>query len=410
MMFKKTRKRIVIAIMSILTVLWIGTLTIIYISSYFDIRSKNFEMLKDHSEQYVLNNNLDSSNFIIPLPKNSDQIEANRFKVSTFYSVAFSHEGEVIKIENKDAHIYTNSDLEHLARKVLKDKKNSGSIDNLTFYVANKGNYLLISFIDNTVLSGNMHTLFRYTLFFGGIALILLFFLARYIANRIVLPLEQSYTKQRQFISDAGHELKTPISIVGANAELLFRELGDNQWLQNIQYENERMDKLVKQLLELARTEKMQPQMEKIDFSHLVNGEALLFESIAFEQGLCLHEDITQDLQINGNRTQLNQLVCILLDNAISHGRCGKDIWLSLTKKRNEALLSVINMGKEIPLEQQKKIFERFYRLDDVRNGEEGHYGLGLSIAKSIVESHKGKIDVQCFNGLVEFRILIPLV
>lgn len=146
--------------------------------------------------------------------------------------------------------------------------------------------------MDNTIMEESVSTLFRYTLIFGGIAMVLFLFLSIFLAKKIVTPLEESYKKQKQFISDAGHELKTPVSVVSVNAELLSREIGDNQWLSNIQYENQRMGLLVSQLLQLARTENVLPQMERIDFSHLVIGESLPFESVAFEQGLVLKCEI----------------------------------------------------------------------------------------------------------------------
>ena len=118
----------------------------------------------------------------------------------------------------------------------------------------------------------------------GAAALVVLFFLARYLAGKIVSPLEESYLSQRQFISDAGHELKTPVAVINANLELLSREIGGNQWLSNIQYENERMSALVIQLLELARAENVTPQMESLDLSRLVYGETLPFESVAYEK------------------------------------------------------------------------------------------------------------------------------
>ena len=170
------------------------------------------------------------------------------------------------------------------------------------------------------------------------------------------------------------------------------------------------MGKLVGQLLNLARTENVKSQMERIDLSRLVDGEALPFDGVAFEQGLKLNENITPGLVVDGNSTQLKQLVSILLDNAIRHGKDGKEVWLSLTKERGHAKLSVINSGKEIPQEHRKNLFERFYRIDEARNGDGKHYGLGLAIAKSITEVHKGRIDVHCYNGLVEFRVLLPLV
>ena len=263
--------------------------------------------------------------------------------------------------------------------------------------------------MDNTIMQESMTTLFRYTLVFGSIAIIALFFVAVYLARRIVKPLEESYQKQTQFISDAGHELKTPVSVVNANAELLAKKIGNNQWLANIQYENERMGKLVGQLLELARTENVTVKTEHLDFSHLVGGEALPFESLVFEKGLLLNCDIENSLIVNGNSIQLKQLVSILLDNAIHHGSGGKEVTLQLKKEHSSAKLSVINDGNPIPAEQQKLLFDRFYRVDSVRNSEDKHYGLGLAIAKAIVSAHKGKISVACYDGKVEFSVLLPL-
>ena len=409
MMFKKSRRKIVAAIMSILSVLWVGSLCVIYVSSYFEITSSNLDLLEEHSMQYRLSTNFEGIDPGRPFPEKGPHGDTDRFKLATFYSVAFTYDGAFVEVDNNDAEVYSDDELVKLARNVLNEKDYAGVMDNLAYYKADKGGYILVSFMDNSTLSGSMHTLFRYTLIFGAVTLVALFFLARYLANRIVKPLEESYQKQRQFISDAGHELKTPISVVNANSELLTREIGENQWLQNIQYENERMGKLVGQLLELARTEKVTAKMERIDLSRLVDGEALPFDGVAFEQGLKLNENIMPGLMVNGNGTQLKQVVSILLDNAICHGKNGKEIWLTLVKEHGHARLSVINVGKEISAEHRKNLFERFYRADTARNGEDKHYGLGLAIAKTIAENHKGKIDVQCYDGFVEFRVLLPL-
>ena len=144
------------------------------------------------------------------------------------------------------------------------------------------------------------------------------------------------------------------------------------------------------------------------DFSRLVAGELLPFESVAFEKGLVLNSIIADGIYMEGNSTQLKQLVSILLDNAIRHSKEPGDVNLTLTKEHGFAKLSVINKGEEIPAEERQQIFERFYRMDTVRNGEDKHYGLGLAIAKAITTSHKGHIEVQCFNGLIEFRVRIP--
>lgn len=203
--------------------------------------------------------------------------------------------------------------------------------------------------------------------------------------------------------------MKTPVSVVNANAEILRREIGENQWLLNIQYENERMGKLIGQLLELARTENVTPQMQSIDFSRLVGGEVLPFESVAYEHGILLNTHVDEHIFIEGDSTQLKQLVAILVDNAIKHGVGGKEIQIVLQEEHGQAKLSVINEGEEIPLEQREKLFKRFYRVDDVRNSKENHYGLGLAIAKAIVAIHKGSIQVQCYRGMVEFTTCIPM-
>ena len=416
-MFKKSRRKIVAAIMSILVLLWVGTLGVIYASSYFEMKKQNEQMLQAHAEMYSLPNSFGEM-----MPPNRPRPDGNHgfnpgfdpqspmFQLSTFYTVAVSYDGDILEIKNEPPTVHTNDDLLNLAKNIIKDNKSIGTEHNLAFYKADKGGYTLVAFMDNTVVNESAMTLFRYTLIFGGVALVLFFFLSVFLARKIVNPLEENYQKQKQFISDAGHELKTPVSVVSANAELLSREIGDNQWLQNIQYENERMGMLVGQLLDLARTENVTPQMEHIDFSRLVAGESLPFESVAFEKGLVLNSNIIDGIAVKGNGTQLKQIVSILLDNAIRHSKEQGEVWLTLTKEQGFAKLSVINKGDEIPAEHREHIFERFYRVDTARNGEDKHYGLGLAIAKAITISHNGHIETRCFDGFVEFRVQIPTI
>ncbi len=413
-MFKKSRRKIVAAIMSILVLLWVGTLGVIYTFSYAEMRSQTEQMLKAHAEMYDISQLADGMK--PPLkPFHSgdhrfdrDFEDSPRFQLTTFYTVAVSYDGETLEIKNEQQGVHSDDELKELTLEIINSGKESGTKDNLAFYKMEKYGYILVAFADNTVINESAMTLFRYTLVFGGVAIILFFFLSVFLARKIVNPLEESYQRQKQFISDAGHELKTPVSVVSANAELLAREIGDNTWLQNIQYENERMGILVSQLLELARTENITPQMERIDFSRLAAGEALPFESVAFEKGLVLNTDIQGDVIIDGNTDQMKQLVSILLDNAIRHSKSQGEVYLSLTREHGFAKLSVINRGDEIEPKQRQRIFERFYRTDTARNSEDKHYGLGLAIAKAIASSHKGHIDVLCYDGLVEFRVKIP--
>lgn len=411
-MFRKSRRKIVAAIMSILALLWVGTLGIIYASSYFEMARQNTQMLKAHAELYTLSQSADGTLSGKPIPGGNRGFspgftDSPAFRLSTFYTVALTYGGEVLEIKNEPPTVHTDDDLKELAQQILQGSKAVGTRKNLAFYKADKGGYMLVTFMDNTLVNKSALTLFRYTLIFGGAALILFYFLSVFLAKKIVQPLEESYQKQKQFISDAGHELKTPVSVVSANAELLSREIGDNQWLANIQYENQRMGVLVGQLLDLARTEAITPQMERVDFSRLVMGEALPFESVAFEKGLTLRCDVTDNIAVQGNSTQLKQIVSILLDNAIRHSTGGSEVCLQLSKEHGLAKLSVINKADPIPEAQRKQIFDRFYRTDPARSGEDQHYGLGLAIAKAIALSHKGHLEVFCYNGLVEFRLTL---
>ena len=415
-MFKRSRRKIVASIMSILVLLWVGTLGVIYAFSYLEMSNDNEQMLKTHAQMYALSQ---PSEMISPSVRpDSDDNHGGKsgfrdspaFQLSRFFTVALSYDGKVLEVKSDIPSIHSNEKLIKLAYHVSERQSDYGVEGHFSFYRMDKGGYTLITFMDNTVVYESAMTLFRYTLIFGGVALVMFFFLSRFLAKKIVAPLEESYQKQRQFISDAGHELKTPVSIVSANAELLSRELGDNQWLQNIQYENERMGMLIGQLLDLARTENATPQMEHINLSRLVAGEALPFESIAFENGLVLNSNIAGGIAVEGNSTQLKQLASILLDNAIRHSKVDGEVRLTLSNDNGIAQLSVINPGDEIPIEHRERIFERFYRVDSARNGEDKHYGLGLAIAKAIIDAHRGHIEVLCYNGLVEFRVQLPAI
>lgn len=404
--------------MSILACLFLGTLAVIYTSSYFEVANANFDMLEWHAQMYHGRDHVKSEppdappqDRMEPLPEKDHggkPFNTSAFRLSTFYTVEVADNGQILAADIGDREVYDEATLEKYAAAILKTGKTKGTKGSLVYLVVPKNGYTLVAFMDNTVIHKSMTTLFRYTLVFGSVALIVMFFLSRYLAKRIIEPLEKGYLKQKQFISDAGHELKTPVSVVNTNAEILRREIGENRWLANISYENERMGKLVGQLLALARTEDVTPKREHLDFSRLVGGGVLPFESVAFENGLMLNTQITDGITVMGCSTQLSQLVSILVDNAICHAQGGKEVLVCLTSVRNSAVLSVTNVGEPIPLEKKEQLFERFYRADEARTDEDNHYGLGLAIAKNIIEAHKGKIEVLCHDGLVEFRAAIP--
>lgn len=409
-MFRKSRRKIVVVIMAVLIVLLLGTLCVIYSSSYIEVYQRNQDMLEHHIELYESRN---ASGGVNP-PANTSKPDSpldfddTTFQLSTFYTVLISAEGTVLDVDNVSSG-YSDDELAKIALKIV-NQKSRGEIGNLLYRYETYDDGILVAFMDNAIIRENITTLFRYTIIFGSIVVILMFFLARFAAKKIVMPLEESYQRQKQFISDAGHELKTPVSVVNANVEMLEREIGCNQWLANIQYENARMGALVTQLLELARTEQIIPEMTEVDLSRLVMGETLPFESVAYEHAIQLESSIADNIRVLGNAHQLSQLVSILIDNGIRHSKSDRSVVISLFPEKKNAILSVVNEGVPIPEEQRELLFERFYRADEARNGDDGHYGLGLAIAKSIVLAHSGTIKVCCKDGFVEFRVQLSLL
>ena len=230
-------------------------------------------------------------------------------------------------------------------------------------------------------------------------ALLLLLGISIVLARLVTKPVEQAWKKQRQFLSDASHELKTPLTVILSNAELLERaELTERpaRWADNIHSEAARMRTLVEEMLTLARADNAPPtvHLTEVNFSELAMDAALAFEPVAFEGGKGLEFHVCQDLTVLGDADKLRRLVSILLDNAIKYGADGGTVTLALEKTERQARLTVSNPGQPIPPQELERLFERFYRMDASR-GEKSGFGLGLSIAAAIAGEHKGTLRAE---------------
>ena len=414
-MFNRSREKIILSIMVSLILLFAITLSVIMFASYQEIRKQNAEMLERYVELYFLeqmpdsHNGPDTDSEPGPGPKPADPPIDQRpgYQLSTFYSVALAGDHTILAVDNGERTVYGDDELVRIAEELLSEGKTSGRKGTLFYMISTRPDYTLVAFLDNTVTESSIRTLLHNVLIVGGIAIVFLFFISLHLSRQIIRPLEENDRQQKQFISDASHELKTPVAVISTNAEMLTREIGENEWLANIQYENERMGNLVKQLLELSRAENMETPMEPVDFSRIVTGEVLAFESFAFDQGKTIQSDIDDGIHITGDQTRLTQLTTILLDNAVRHGT-GNEIGLSLKHQGHSAVLSVINDGEEIPPEKLEHLFDRFYRVNEARNSDGHHYGLGLSIAKAVAEKHGGSITVSCKDGKVKSTVSIP--
>ena len=417
-LFRASQNKITATIMVLLTLILLGTLLTISLTTYRGVYRNNQRILEVFLEDYIKGNGPKEAPK--DAPKDAAGIPEDRIasESAVMYLVEFSSDGSVIGIMNDVKPVLSDEALKDLAAQLMAAGKTSGISGRMIYRIASDGSSgrTYVGMMDNTLIGSSMKTLILNTVVFGAVALIILFFVSVKASGEIMTPIEEIYRKQKQFISDAGHELKTPISTVNANAEILQREIGNNRWLENILYENRRMKELVTGLLDLSRTENTEAVHTDVDFSRIVTGGILPFDSIAFEKGLLLESDIRSGIHLEGDPNQLGQLIATLLDNAVSHaetdpdaGDGGNRILITLHEENKRAVLKVSNPGKAIPEEERDKIFERFYRTDSSRELN-GHYGLGLAIAKAVATAHEGEIKVECQKGITTFTVRIPML
>ena len=268
-----------------------------------------------------------------------------------------------------------------------------------------------IAFMDSTFEQATLRSLVRVCLLIGAAALLVLFGLSWLLSGFVTRPVARTWQNQQQFLSDASHELKTPLTVILSSADLLktSAQPGQRQYVDNISVESRRMKALVEDMLTLSRTESGRAApFEPLDLSDLVTDAALRFEPVAFEAGHPLQYDIQNGASLSGDRQQLDQLLDILLDNAVKYAAKDAPIRLTLDISGRNAVLAVENPGEPIPPDKLPHLFDRFYRVDDARTGA-GGFGLGLAIARQIVRRHKGTITAASDAHATRFTVTLPL-
>lgn len=269
-----------------------------------------------------------------------------------------------------------------------------------------------IAFTDCTMEQATMRSLLLRSGLVALAALAVLAGLSYCLAGLVVGPVKRAWQEQKQFVSDASHELKTPLTVILSSSELAAEEQDvqrTKQYVEGIHAESLRMKALVEDMLTLARTESgTRPETEAVDLSDTVLESVLAFEPVAFESGRELVYDIQPELTVMGSGVQLRRLTDILLDNAVKYAAEGTPIRLLLRQEGRCAALRVENRGETIPAEKLRHIFDRFYRADESRSGGEG-FGLGLAIAQSIAQSHGGSIGCASEEGVTRFIVTLSL-
>ena len=284
---------------------------------------------------------------------------------------------------------------------------------NIGFYVS--GAYNEIRFLDVT---DSRQMLWSLGLTLAGLTVVILavfFFISRFFANRAVKPMEEAFEKQSRFVADASHELKTPLSIINANCGVLYANKEEPvetqiKWVDSITRAADRVAGLVGDLLSLARMEEKEPDIDfsEFDLGTAVAGAVSEMEQTAFDKGLSIDMRIEQDIKVNSDREQVHRILAVLLDNAIKYTESGGEVSVSLLQEKRQAVCCVRNSGEGVPPEELPRLFDRFYRGDPSRASENGGFGLGLAIAKSAAELIGAKLTVSSEPGqFTEFRLAL---
>ncbi len=316
--------------------------------------------------------------------------------------VTVSADGQITVVNSRLGTI-SSENLEAVVKTALASSESEGLIRDyaLRFLKQTEADGTVrIAFADRSHETDQLQSLLLTSLAIGLPALALLFGISLFLSGLAVKPVKTSLDQQKQFIADASHELKTPLTVILTNNEIMARHPDDTvasqqEWLESTREEGGRMKKLIDDLLFLAKSDadRMPITLTDINFSDLVFGCALTYEPVAFEKGILVDSQIEPDLMAHADEGQMKQLVMILLDNACKYCSEKGTITVTLKKQQSDLVLSVNNPGEPIPAENLPHLFERFYRLDESRTSQKaGGHGLGLSIAKTIAELHKGSI------------------
>lgn len=404
MIKKLQRKFVAVAMLSLFIVLLIiiGTVNILNYTRMADDAQRTINILKENDGSF-------------PKPDMKPGHGKEMFKgmspeapyESRYFSVLMDGSGNVSTIDTgKIAGTDTDEAAEYAA-KVLECGRTSGFMGQYRFGIKDKDNGKLIIFLYCGRELSNFRAVLLISVGISFVGMLAVFLLLIFFSGRIVKPVSESYEKQKRFITDAGHEIKTPLTIIDADAELVGLDCGENEWLEDIKKQTKRLTALTNDLIYLAKMEEGQKNSTKIEFplSDVVEETAESFRARAVNENKKLDIDIQPEITYCGDEKAIRQLVSILVDNAVKYSDGIKIISVKLegqggTSKLSKGFrLQVFNSCEHIEPESVKHLFDRFYRAEQSRNSQTGGYGIGLSVAKAVVDAHKGKITADTADG-----------
>jgi len=378
---------------TVMLIILLGTLNLINIHSMYDDIDEDLSMLAESVDITLLGNTMEPDEFSTEILFEDPKSAQDTMLSSNFFIVRFDREGVPNYVNTNQITSLSEKQAVKLASKVRSHRKETGSYGKYQYHIATENDVQTIVFLD---ISNEIIFCLRVLLLSCVIGLVcwgLMLMLVISVSNWAIAPVEESIKKQKQFITDAGHELKTPIAVILSNIEALELYTGQTKWSGNIKKQSQHLTELVYNLLSLSRMdENAIINLEEFSVSEMMKALLETFQSAVQEKGLSLHYEIEGNVRIRADRSQMKNLISILLDNAVSYSNEGGDIWVRLSGKKQHAILQIENTCQELPDVPPEKLFERFYRADRSHKQSDGKCGIGLSIAEAIVNAHKGTI------------------
>lgn len=322
-----------------------------------------------------------------------------------FFSVTATADNQIIRIDTGHIAAVSSEEAQDIALNVLNGESISGKYGSYKYRVTEHQNERLVVFIDVSKQQQTMLTYLIWSCSIGAASLLIVFILVSVFSRRAIKPVIETMEKQKQFITDAGHEIKTPLAIISANADVLELDTGKSEWIDSIRNQISRLNTLVKSLLELSKLDEGKAPLNMCMFSisETISQAVDDFQPISKKLGKNLESEISPNLSIKGNRDSISRLAGILIDNALKYSDENGTITVSLSQSSKGTRLTVANTGCTLKQSELSRLFDRFYRADSSRSRETGGYGIGLSLAKAIVEAHNGKISAKVNNEIITF-------
>ena len=398
-MIKQLKRKFIFTAMigiSIILVTLLGTINVINIHTIYNGIDEVLLLLSENVDKKLCVFDDEDDDFTIGSFLEDPKSDLDTILSSNFFVVQFDGNGSPIYVNTNQITSLTDKDAISLASRVRTHKKDIGEYGKYQFHISTIGTIQTIVFLD---ISEEIVSYLRILLLSCSIGLIcwgLMLAMVIALSNWAIAPVAESFEKQKQFITNAGHELKTPIAAIQTNVEALELFTGQTKWSSNIKNQSLHLTELVQSLLTLARMdENTFLVIAEIPVSEILQDQLDAFQTAIEGKGISLYCELDKDIWVRADKGQIENLISILIDNAVSYTEPSGSIWVRLDGKKQHFSLQIENTCEELPDVPPEKLFERFYRADKSHKHSDGKCGIGLSIADAIVASQKGSIEAK---------------